>query len=44
MGATRRINDHQPLVTANAMFGMHHKITFFQRTDLAQEIFTTPAL
>ena len=41
MRATRGIDDHQPFIASDAMFGMDHQIAFLKRADLAQKILTT---
>ena len=41
MIATRTINDDQPFIAADPMFGMHNQIARFQRADFTQEIITT---
>ncbi len=43
MRTARGIDDHQPFIAPDTMFGMHHQIAFFKRTDLAQEILATSA-
>ena len=44
MRATRGIDDNQPLIPPDPVFGMNHEITLFQRADLAQKILTAPPL
>ena len=41
MIATRTVDNGQPIITADPMFGMHNQITRFKRADFTQKIITT---
>ena len=43
MLTARRIDDDQPLIPPDTMFGVDDQIAIFQRTDFAQKILTAPA-
>ena len=43
MRAARGIDDHQPFIAPDAVFGMNDEIAFFKGADFAQEILATPA-
>ena len=40
MIAASAVNNDQPFIAANTMFGMNHQITGFKNADLAQKIIT----
>ena len=43
MRPARGIDDHQPFIAPDAVFGMNDEIAFFKGADFAQEILAAPA-
>ena len=43
MRSARGIDDHQPFIAPDAVFGVNDEIAFFKGADFTQEILAAPA-